>query len=317
MNDYMKAALYQSPEKIPLSVSFLPATWAKYGEKLNEIRARHPMIFGQVDAGAEIKYYTPPSYHEGKFADAWGCVWENIMEGYESIVTGHPLKNREDVRTLKAPEEDIGFPHGFMFLRLTDLRGFEEMMVDFAEEPPELQQLIDIVCAYNVRQAKKLVSGEKREVYYFGDDNGMQHSLPISPNTWRKYMKPAYKKIYDVIHATGALVYMHTDGCIWPVIGDMKEAGVNILNPQIRANGLNHLVDTCKGKLCINLDLDRQLFPFATPEQIENHIWECTKAMYLKEGGLMLTAECASDVPLENIEAICATMERCAEYKGE
>jgi len=30
-------------------------------------------------------------------------------------------------------------PHGFMYLRLSDLRGFEEMMVDFGEEPPELQ----------------------------------------------------------------------------------------------------------------------------------------------------------------------------------
>ena len=317
MNDTIKAALYQYPEHIPVSVSLLPATWAKYGEKLNALRAKHPRIFGQVDPNAEIKYYTPPSYHMGKFTDAWGCVWENIQEGYESIVTGHPLTSREDIHTLKAPDEDIGFPHGFMFLRLTDLRGFENMMVDFAEEPPELQQLIDIVRDYNVRQAKLLVSREKRDIYYFGDDNGMQHSLPISPRTWRKYIGPAYKAIYDVIHEAGGMVYMHTDGCIWPVIADMKETGVNILNPQIRANGLQNLVATCKGKLCINLDLDRQLFPFATPEQITNHIWECTRALYMPEGGLMLAAECASDVPLENIEAICATLERCADYKGE
>ncbi len=316
MNDYIKAALYQHPDKLPISVNFLPATWQRYGERLKEIQSRHPSIFGQVSAQDEVKYFTPPSYHAGKFTDAWGCEWENIKEGYESIVTGHPLKEREDIHTLKAPTVDMGFPHGFMFLRLTDLRGFEEAMIDFFEEPPELQQLIDIVCDYNVDQAKKLVAREKRDVYFFGDDNGIQHSLPINPVTWRKYLKPAYKRIYDVIHEAGALVYMHTDGCIWPVIPDMKEAGVNILNPQIRANGLDHLVDTCKGKLCINLDLDRQLFPFATPEEVEKHIWECTSALYLPEGGLMLTAECAADVPIENIEAICQTMERCADYKG-
>lgn len=111
-------------------------------------------------------------------------------------------------------------------------------------------------------------------------------------------------------------MYMHTDGCIWPVIQDMKEAGVNVLNPQIRANGLQHLVDTCKGKICIDLDLDRQLFPFATPKQIEEHIEECVRAMYMPEGGLMLVAECAADVPLENIEAICCALERMRNFRG-
>ena len=33
-------------------------------------------------------------------------------------------------------------------------------------------------------------------------------------------------------------------------------------------------------------------------------------------GGLMLAAECAADVPLENIEAICCTLERMQDYKG-
>ena len=316
MNDYMKAALYQHPEKIPISVSFLPATWQRYGEQLKALQSRYPALFGAVAAADEVKYYTPPSYHAGKFTDPWGCEWENIKEGYESIVTGHPLKTREDIHNLKMPTVDMGFPHGFMFLRLTDLRGFEEMMIDFYEEPPELQMLIDTVCDYNVEQAKKMVANNKQDVYYFGDDNGMQHSLPISPDTWRKYMKPAYKKIYDVVHDAGALVYMHTDGCIWQVIPDLIEIGVDILNPQIRANGLSHLVETCKGKLCINLDLDRQLFPFAKPEEIEKHIFDCTKALYMPEGGLMLLAECAADVPLENIDAICRALVKCADYKG-
>ena len=41
------------------------------------------------------------------------------------------------------PAVNDGLPHGFMYLRLADLRGFEELMIDFAEEPPELQMLID------------------------------------------------------------------------------------------------------------------------------------------------------------------------------
>ena len=317
MSDYMKAITYDYPEKIPVSVSLLPATWRKYGRDLQSLCARYPEIFTNVQLTGEVKYFTPPSYREGKFTDAWGCVWQNIKEGYESIVTGHPIPNREDIKHLKAPKEDIGLPHGFMFLRLMDLRGFEEIMIDFAEEPDELQMLIDVVRDYNIRQTELFIKNNPdNEIIYFGDDNGMQHALPISPAKWRKYMFPAYKAIYDTAHKAGKIVYMHTDGCIWQVIGDMKEAGVNILNPQIRANGLQNLVNTCKGKICINLDLDRQLFPVATPKQIVDHIEECTRALYLPEGGLMLTAECAADIPLENIEAICDTLMRMREYKG-
>ena len=47
-----------------------------------------------------------------------------------------------------------------------------------------------------------------------------------------------------------------------------------------------------------------------TPDQIEAHIAEGFEGLYLKKGGLMLQAECAPDVPLENIEAICRAMER-------
>ena len=313
--DRMRAINYAHPERIPVGVGILPATWIKYGAALNEIRKDFPYIFGEVKDLSEVSRSIPASYHEGSFTDAWGCVWNNLHEGYESIVVGHPLKTREDVRKLKAPKEDIGLPHGFMYLRLTDLRGFEEMMIDFAEESPELQLLIDIVRDYNIRQMQRICDNCDDELIYVGDDNGMQHSLPISPAKWRKYLKPAYAAIFEVAKKRGRKIYMHTDGCIWPVIRDMQEAGADIVNPQIRANGLENLVRECKGKLPIALDLDRQMFPFATPDEIRAHILTCARALYMPEGGLWLAAECGADVPFENIRAICEGLEEASLLK--
>ena len=105
---------------------------------------------------------------------------------------------------------------------------------------------------------------------------------------------------------------MHTDGHILPIIDDLIECGVDILNPQIRANGLYNLVDICKGKVCVDLDLDRQLFPFATPSQIHDHVKEAIDAFAPDNGGLMLYAECEPDIPLENIVALCESLERYA-----
>jgi uroporphyrinogen decarboxylase len=314
MNDYMKAMLYKTPSAIPVSVSILPATWMKYGDALAEIVEKYPVIFNNFDRRKMDYAAKPPSYNAGSFTDAWGCKWENIIDGYESIVTGHPLKTREDIHKLKIPDKDIGFPHGFMYLRLTDLRGFEEFMMDIGDEAPEVDILIDKVLQYNIRQMKNLLASNPGTVLYFGDDLGMQHSLPISPAKWRKYMKPCYKRLYDLVHQTDRYVYMHTDGCIYEIIPDLIECGVNILNPQIGANGLDNLERTCKGKVCINLDLDRQQFPYFTAEQIDEHIHEAVERLGLPEGGLMLTAECAADIPLQNIEAICTALVKYRTY---
>jgi hypothetical protein len=309
-NDRWRSLRFETPEYLPVSVSILPAAWSLHREAMQEIVGRHPVIFGDpVERDFDAVY--DEKYVAGSVTDAWGCVWENIHQGMAAIVTGHPLPRREDVRTLQAPEENIGFPHGFMFLRLTDLRGFQEMMLDFAEEPPELQQLIDIVRDYNLRQARLRLDGmsDQPQLVYFGDDLGLQNALPISPATWRQYLKPCFAAIYRPFVEAGHSIYMHTDGHILEIIPDLIDCGVRVVNPQIRANGLEGLRDVAKGKICINLDLDRQMFPFCSPQDIHDQVQESIAMLGDPAGGLWLTAEVGPDVPLANVEAICRALE--------
>ena len=314
-DDRYKAMLFERPELIPVICYMLPAAWMKYRGALDEVVARHPGLFGEPAAARDYDH-VQGTYVEGEHVDAWGCVWENIRTGMEAIVKQHPVPTREAVHRLQAPAVDIGFPHGFMYLRLGDLRGFEELMLDFGEEPPELQMLIDTVLQYNLRQAQlRLASlGEPGQIVSFGDDLGTQHALPVSPAKWRRYLKPCYERIYRPFRDAGHYIYMHTDGCIYEIIPDLVDCGVNIINPQIRANGLDNLVRVCKGRVCVALDLDRQLFPFATPAEIDAHVREAVEQLGSPEGGLWLVAEVGADVPLENIEALCSALEKYRAY---
>lgn len=313
-DDRMKAMEFDYPEYIPVGVSLLPATWIKYRDALEDIVMRHPIIFGQYKKGQRNFDAVGGTYVMGEHIDRWGCIWKNMAHGMESMVKYHPVPTREDVRKLKAPDIiDGSFPHGFMYLRLSDLRGFQELMMDFADEPPELQMLIDIVLDYNMKNLEVLLAKHTGKMIHFGDDLGIQDRLAMGPVKWRKYLKPCFAKIYGRCHEAGFSVYMHTDGHIVEIIPDLVECGVNVINPQVRANGLDNLAEVCKGKVCVNLDLDRQMFPFATPEDIDAHIKEAVQKLGLPEGGLWLSAECAPDVPLENIEAICVALEK---YRG-
>ncbi|MFH1571659.1 MAG: uroporphyrinogen decarboxylase family protein [Gemmatimonadota bacterium] len=310
--DRLRSLRFERPSAIPVSVGILPAAWMKYRQELDVLVHAYPEVCGgQVQESRDYEA-APTTYVAGNHVDAWGCVWQNVHTGREAIVTGHPVPTRAAVRALKAPERDAGLPHGFMYLRLQDLRGFEELMLDFAEEPPELAQLIDTVLGYNLRQVERLragVTGTGR-ILYFGDDLGMQHSLPMGPAKWRQYLKPCFSRIYAPVKAAGHYVYMHTDGHIAEIIGDLKDCGVDVVNPQIGANGFDALERECRGRICVDLDLDRQLFPFWTPAEIDAHVRQSVERLGSPEGGLWLKAEIGDDVPLENAAAILAALEK-------
>jgi uroporphyrinogen decarboxylase len=182
-------------------------------------------------------------------------------------------------------------------------------MIDMATDDPRLRRLIAIVEGYNTPVIRRCVD-LGAEIMYFGDDLGHQKSLPMGPALWRKFIKPSYARMLAPCRDRDMPVYLHTDGHVLEIIMDLVETGVRIVNPQIRANGLEGLRRIARGKVCIDQDLDRQLFPFATPRQVEDHIGEVFEGLYMKRGGLMLLAECGPDVPLANIEAICRTFER-------
>ncbi len=325
MEDRLKALKMEHPQRVPARVELLPAAFFKHREALQKIIAKYPYLFA-LTVGPEGMPQTQAElcerYMEGRHVDEWGCVWENVHGGISGQVVDHPVKRREDVHKLRIPEKPDGMYHGFMFLRLTYLRGYEEIMIDFAEEPPELQMLIDKVLEYNLRQVKERLeelqrAGKKEEILFFGDDLGIQNSLAIHPDKWRKYLKRCYRSLFQPIREAGHYVYFHTDGYVIDIIPDLIECGVNVLNVQVNVNGLDNLARTCRGRVCVDADPDRQKMPFWSPSEIESHVREIVERLGTPEGGLWIRAEVSEDVPIENVEALCASLERYSSLQAE
>jgi hypothetical protein len=93
-------------------------------------------------------------------------------------------------------------------------------------------------------------------------------------------------------------------------VDDLIECGVSAHDPQLRANSLDGIVGAYKGKLCANVDLDRQMFAFCSPEDIRNQVREVVEQMGGANGGLMVSGSISdATLPLENIEALCDALE--------
>ena len=334
----MRTVFFDHPRWTPVTVGFLPACRAQYGERLDEVLLEHPRLFPQFkreETPGPVVYQE--LYIEGERSDCWGCVWGNLHGGMVGQVTGHPLSNWEAFDSWQPPDplrdglleprdweaiarnirhkKEHGFfspdgviAHGFHYMLLCDLRGFENVMMDMAMGEPRLDRLIDVILDYNATVTQKVL--DMGSVFYgLAEDLGMQHALPVSLDLWRKYVKPGYEATAGQARDRDIPVFLHSDGHILPIIDDLYETGIRMLNPQIRANGLDGLREKARGKLAICLDLDRQLFPFATPEQLKAHVREAHDALYLPEGGLMLSIEIGHDVPIENMHALFSAVE--------
>ncbi|MHB1000528.1 MAG: uroporphyrinogen decarboxylase family protein [Armatimonadota bacterium] len=335
----MRTVYFDHPEWTPVSAGFLPAAWAKYGEALDDLILRHSRMFPNYQKPEKRE---PPVMEglmaAGRIKDCWGCVWENLHPGIIGQVVDHPLADWAAFDTWKQPDPmkdsllgprnwewlaewvrvtkeqghfcpAIVLTHGHHYLLMCDIRGFENAMIDMITDEPMLHKLLDVIINFNSAVTKKHLDLDCEFIGY-GEDLGTQKALPISLDLWRKFVKPGYEATAGQARDRDIPVFLHSDGHILPIIGDLIETGVRMLNPQVRANGLDGLKEVAKGKVAIALDLDRQLFPFATPDQLVNHVQECYDALYMPEGGLMFNVEIGEDVPLENMDTLFSAIER-------
>ena len=301
--------------------------WEEHGERLEQLKAEcnHVVIGGKEGAQS-------PRAAEHHKRDEWGCLWHFPGMGLDGVVVEHPLASwdaidtwqpptpapivagiRENARKRKAegmPPAAGGLEHGFLFLRLTYLRGFENFMLDVGYDDPRLYALRDVVTDYWYKIVEAALDAGATHIHG-GDDLGLQERLPISPETWRRILKPAFKKIVGLARERGAEFSFHTDGYIVDIIPDLIEIGVTDLNPQDLVNGLDTLARLAKGRVDLSLDIDRQrITVFGTPDEIDAHVRRCIETLGSPRGGLRLVWGVYPGTPVGNIEACVRAMEK-------
>ena len=311
-------------------ISITYPMWQAYGDRLNWLEDFSPHVSVHISRTRSGEGYREQT-------DVWGSRWRFPPFDLAAVCIENPLGEWEALESYDAPAPidfvdweaaarhvaeahdegrfvDQGTDHGFIFLRLTYLRGYENLMLDVAEGSLELGRLVSLVGAYWFQIVRRFVQMGVDQIH-FGDDLGLQDRLPISPHAWRRFIKPAYARIFDYCRSHGVHVYLHSDGYIVDIIPELMECGVSVLNPQELVNGLDNLKRIAKGKVNIDLDIDRQSVTVTgTPEQVDAHIMNCIETLGSPHGGLRMVWGVYPPTPLANIEAVARAMDTYATY---
>jgi uroporphyrinogen decarboxylase len=272
-----------------------------------------------------------------RFVDEWGVPWHIDPATLYFETSDPPLRDAtvDDLDRYPWPQVDAPTrfeglaqqarqlqQRGFAVVSLTGvtlfeqaqlLRGMDTWLMDLAANPDFahalLRKLTNLMKALLARLTD--AAGQYIDVLLIGDDLGTQTAPMISPAMYRRLLKPYHAELVATVKARcRAKIFCHSDGNVYPLLGDLADVGMDIINPvQVSAKDMG---DTARLKrefgarlsFCGGIDTQWAL-PCGTTEDVRAEVRRRIKDLAPGGGYLCSAVHCLQpDVPLENLRAM-------------
>jgi uroporphyrinogen decarboxylase len=200
------------------------------------------------------------------------------------------------------------------FLIYKKLRGEAQAFMDLILNPEIVHYCLDKLfdLAYqNTLRIFEQIPGQVM-ISYVAEDMGSQVGLMFSPDQIHTHLLPRMKRIIDLVHQAGAFVFHHNDGACRPILPDMIDAGIDVLNPiQWRSKGMERegLKRDFGDALVFHGAMDNQYtLPFGAVSEVQQEVLDNLRT--LGAGGGYILAPChniQANTSVENIVAMYET----------
>ena len=264
--------------------------------------------------------------YPGIYEDEFGIRYRTDEDERYFGFLSHPLEKDEDLEKYRFPdsEEDIRyksllkcidlFKEEFciqgeatltLFEQAWQMSGYEHFIYNMYKNPKRIERLLDTLLEFRIIQCKKYIELGV-DIILLGDDFGMQDRMMISPDLWRKYFKPRMKVLIESYKKLTPQVFTqyHSDGYIEPIIDDLIEIGVDILNPvQPECMDLKKIKDQYGKRITLHGTISVQsLLPFSSKEELRERMTEII-GICATGGGYIAapTHAIQMDTPIENV----------------
>ncbi|MBI4560350.1 MAG: hypothetical protein HY706_22410 [Candidatus Hydrogenedentes bacterium] len=271
--------------------------------------------------------------HEGEsHVDYWGIKWEK--QGEFNQIVHFPLAraSSEELLAYQFPiycrdallirMQPVGAQRDAYFIGVDvspcvfemywRLRGMEQTIGDLAEQPDIADAMLGRCADFAVALSQAALDRFDVDWLWTGDDVAGQQTMIMSPALWRALIKPHLKRVVDVGIARGLPVAYHCCGALRPIIPDLIEIGVDVLNPvQYGCPGM----DPLELKREFGEDLafmggvdTHHLLPHGNADEVRRETARLIEGMTTDGGGYILAAShtVPPETPDQNIFAMYA-----------
>lgn len=352
----LTALSHEEPDRVPVTASFTPEFAERlrkhlglplgatnpHGGIVHDLEEALGLDIIQYSVGIANSYYASS---ESTYTCEWGITWRQVEystpfgKGRYTEIAEHPLALDERISTYVPPDphkeeryaplREILRQYGeeYFILGVTVctifegawyLRGLDRLLIDMVTDEEKANVILDIPFRFHLEAAKRLVAMGVDGIW-LGDDVGTQRGMLISPELWRKYLKPRMAALCSELKRLNPHIFIayHSDGNIEPIIDDLIEIGIDVLNPvQPKAMDPGALKKRYGARLSFWGTIDEQeTLPFGTPETVRREVQERIRTM-APGGGFIIapTHHVQLDTPLENFFAFLEAAKTYGRY---
>jgi len=317
----LSAINHKSTGKLPYNVELTCEKRKTLCDELGIAESEYFLWAGNHIEKADYNFggYISPGYYK----DGFGVVWNRTGIDKDIGVVSEYLVTEENYKDYRAPYIDaayikqvtqsllgskldtlrLGKISMTLFERAWSLRGMENLLEDFYLNPEIVEHILDALLEHNLKIIDIALEYEI-DGFYFGDDFGTQISLIMSPEIWRKFIKPRYKTMFDRIKSKGRITALHSCGNINGLLGDLIDIGLDVyqtVQPEIY--DLKQLKEEFGRYLCFwGAISTQQLLPYATQEELISTVLN-TIDILSKDGGYIAspTHQVTPDISNESV----------------
>ena len=341
----MIAALERKPvDRPPVFMWFHPSTARRLARLLDIPVARVGEAMGNdvFQTWVNNNYAMEGIVHERDgegHVDFWGIKW--VKDGAFNQIVGFPLARarREEVLEYKFPADrkdellDLMLPvmaRGAEYFVGVDvspcvfemywrLRGMQACMLELAADRELSYEMLGRCADFAVMLSEESCDRFEVDWLWTGDDVAGQEATLMSPDLWRELVKPHLQRVVDVGKVRGLPVAHHCCGALRPIIPDLIEMGIDVLNPiQCNCPGMDplELKNEFGNDLAFMGGVDTQgLLPTGTADEVRRATARLIEGMTAGGGGYILAAShtVPPETPDENLFAMYAEAGICRE----
>jgi uroporphyrinogen decarboxylase len=260
-------------------------------------------------------YYVtrPPLTTAARVSDLQASAWPDIRTDFDSLVTlaAHLRQTTDKALVLNL---EVGFLHQTQFLR-----GFDLWLMDLASDPRLAEAMMDLVLDIWLTEAEATIRavGDLADVVVYADDIAFQDRPMFSASMYQRLIKPRQRRIFDLLKGSGAKVFYHGCGNVRPLLPDLVDMGVDILNPvQVSADGMGNTAALKKEwgeHLTFWGGIDTQgIMPRGTSDEVQHEVKKRLDDMAEGGGYVLATVhDVQPEVPPTNL---CAMFQAADEW---
>jgi len=232
---------FERMENVPINLGLVPPFKVETLEETDKYR-----VFRDSDGSLRKQFkdysgFGMPQWLEYPIKD--GDYWERFKERLnpESPCRYPPERKWEEMKFLWSRRDyPLAVPAGSFYGWVRNWVGMENLAYLFYDDPDLVHEMMDYIADFVIRTIHRALDEVDVDVAIFWEDMCYKTGPLISPDMFREFLLPRYKKVTSFLREHGVrLCWVDSDGRIDQLVPLWIEGGVNGLYPLEVAAGVD------------------------------------------------------------------------------